>query len=107
MTTKSEAMAADVAALMRARNPLLWVTTSEEARVERYLVEAAAAASFVPLTWDVAQGVCDLAGKPVSALGNMRLHHARFAAMADRPTERDHSARAPQPCPALAGRAYA
>jgi hypothetical protein len=72
MTTKSEAMAADVAALMRARNPLLWVTTSEEARVERYLVEAAAAASFVPLTWDVAQGVCDLAGKPVSALGNMQ-----------------------------------
>jgi hypothetical protein len=92
MTTKSEAMAADDAALMRARNPLLWVTTSEEARVERYLVEAAAAASFVPLTWDVAQGVCDLAGKPVSALGNMQDPGTLISAI-------DSRARAPSPPP--------
>lgn len=61
-TTKSQAIATDVSALMRARNPLIWIVTTEEARVERYLVEAAAAAGFVPRTWDVAQGVTDIAG---------------------------------------------
>lgn len=63
--TKSQTMAADVAALLRARNPLIWVVTREEGRVEKYLMEAAAAASYLPRTWDVAQGVCDVAGKPV------------------------------------------
>ncbi len=67
---KSQDMAADVAALLRARNPLLWVVTREEARVERYLIEAAAAAGYVPRTWDVAQGVADLAGKPQTNLGS-------------------------------------
>ena len=62
--TKSQETAADVAALLRARNPLLWVVTREEARVEGYLMEAAAAAGYVPLTWDCAQGVADMAGRP-------------------------------------------
>lgn len=61
--TKSQTMAADIAALLRARNPLLWIVTREESRVEGYLMQAAAAAGYVPRTWDVAQGVCDLAGK--------------------------------------------
>jgi hypothetical protein len=60
--TKSQDVAADVVALLRARNPLLWIVTREEARVERYLIEAAAAASYVPRTWDVAQGVANLGG---------------------------------------------
>jgi hypothetical protein len=34
--TRSQLVAADVAALLRARNPLIWVVTREEARVERY-----------------------------------------------------------------------
>lgn len=55
-------VAADIVALLRARNPLLWVVTREEARVERYLIEASAAAGYVPYTWDVVQGVCDAAG---------------------------------------------
>lgn len=63
MTTKSQEIAADVSALLRARNPLLWVVTREEARVERYLVEAAAAASYIPRTWDVAQGITDIDGR--------------------------------------------
>lgn len=62
--TKSQEVAADIDALLRARNPLLWIVTREEARVERYLFEAAYAAGYVPHTWDVAQGVADNTGKP-------------------------------------------
>ena len=58
--TRSQRVAEDVAALLRARNPLIWVVTREEGRAERHLGEAAAAAGFVPRTWDVAQGVVDL-----------------------------------------------
>lgn len=55
--TKSQEVAADVTALLRARNPLIWIVTREEARVERYLVEAAIAARYVARTWDIGQGV--------------------------------------------------
>lgn len=65
MPTKSQEIAADVAALLRARNPLLWIVTREEARVEGYLVEGAAAAGYATRTWDVAQGFADI-GKPGS-----------------------------------------
>jgi ATPase family associated with various cellular activities (AAA) len=65
--TKSEILAKDVAALLRARNPLLWIVSREEARVERHLLEAAAAAKYLTRTWDVAQGICDMAGKPTNA----------------------------------------
>lgn len=70
MKTKSEVIAADVAALLRARNPLLWVVTREEARVERYLIEAAVAAKYEPRTWDVAAGVCDKDGRPDEAFSD-------------------------------------
>lgn len=33
-STKSQEVAADVASLLRARNPLIWIVTREEARVE-------------------------------------------------------------------------
>lgn len=56
ITTKQAAVAADIVALLRARNPLLWVVTREEARVERYLIEAAAAAAYTPRLWDVEIG---------------------------------------------------
>lgn len=61
-TTAQTSVAADVSALLRARNPLLWIVTREEARVERYLFEAAKAAKYIPLMWDVAQGVTDIGG---------------------------------------------
>lgn len=67
--TKSKTMAADVAALLRARNPLLWVVTREEKRVEGYLIEAAAAANYVPRMWDVAAGVTNIAGQTERNLG--------------------------------------
>lgn len=68
--TKSQEVAADVAALLRARNPIIWIVSKEEARVERYLAEAAASAGFVARTWDVAQGPRELDGKPVSTGDN-------------------------------------
>ena len=64
MRTRSQEIAADVAALLRARNPLLWVITREEGRAEQHLFEAACAAGYVPRTWDTAAGVCDMAGAP-------------------------------------------
>lgn len=63
MQTKSQLVAEDVAALLRARNPLIWIVSREEARVESYLVQAAAAAGYMPRTWDVAQGLVELDGK--------------------------------------------
>jgi hypothetical protein len=60
---KSEEVAADIAALLRARNSLIWVVSREEARVEGYLFEAAVSAKYVPHTWDVAVGVSDMSGK--------------------------------------------
>lgn len=68
--TKSQAVAEDISALLRARNPLLWIVTREEARVERYLIEAASSASYVPRTWDVAQGVADATGKVNRDIGS-------------------------------------
>ena len=69
--TKSEGIAADVAALLRARNPLLWIITREEARVEGYLMEAAAAAGYVPRTWDVGQGIAKLDGTSETFSGSV------------------------------------
>lgn len=65
--TKSQETAADVVALLRARNPLLWIVTREEARVEQYLAEAATAARYVLRTWDVAQGIVRADGSPDAA----------------------------------------
>jgi AAA+ superfamily predicted ATPase len=69
MTTKSQEAAKDVAALLRARNPLLWIVTREEARVEASLFEAAATANYIARTWDVAQGVAEINGQPVPGIG--------------------------------------
>ncbi len=64
--TKGQEAAQDVAALLRARNPVLWVVTKEEQRVERYLIEAAGAAGYVPRTWDCVQGVLNASGTPAN-----------------------------------------
>src|ERR1700744_6527561 len=58
--------ATDISSLLRARNPLIQVISREEARVEGFLVEAAAAAGYRTLFWDVAQGVTLLDGKPAT-----------------------------------------
>lgn len=56
--------AADVAALLRARNPLLWIVTREEERAERLLMEAAQAAQLEPRFWDCSSGITDYKGQP-------------------------------------------
>lgn len=66
----SQDMAADVAALLRSRNPLIWIISREEARVESYLFEAAASAGYTARVWDVGQGVTDMAGRPLSNMGS-------------------------------------
>lgn len=48
---------ADISALLRARNPLLWVVTREEDRGERILIDACAAAGYAPQWWDCADGI--------------------------------------------------
>ena len=56
--------AADISALLRARNPLIWIVTREEGRVERLLMESAQAAQYEPRFWDCATGITDYTGKP-------------------------------------------
>ena len=67
--SKGQTAAADVASLLRARNSLLWIVTREEARVEGFLVEAAAAAGYKALFWDTAQGVTTINGDVVKGVG--------------------------------------
>lgn len=68
--TRDQQVAADITALLRARNPLLWIVTREEARVEKYLFEAAAAAKYLLRTWDCAQGVCEINGARNASIGS-------------------------------------
>lgn len=65
MPRKSMEVVQDIVALQKARNHVLWIITREEARVEGYLFEAAAAADYAPYTWDVGQGVVDMTGTVV------------------------------------------
>lgn len=81
--TKSQEAAADVAALLRARNPLIWIKTTEEARVEGYIFEAAASAKYLARTWDIAQGVAEIDGQLCEDIGAPD-PGATFTAIADR-----------------------
>jgi len=65
MKTRSQEVAADVAALLRARKPLIWIVSREEARVERYLAAAAAALKYRVTTWDCAVGLANDQGDPL------------------------------------------
>jgi len=63
--TAGQKMAAEVGALLKARNALLWVVSSEEKRVERALISAAAAkgVDYPVRLWDCIKGVTDVSGK--------------------------------------------
>lgn len=61
--TAGSKAAGDVAALLRARNPLLWIVTDEEARTERHLVDACARAKYIPTFWDCGDGLTGFDGK--------------------------------------------
>lgn len=68
--SKGQEIAADVASLLRARNPLIWITTREESRVERLLIEACASAKYAPVFWDVAAGVTRANGEQAGIGGS-------------------------------------
>jgi SpoVK/Ycf46/Vps4 family AAA+-type ATPase len=63
--SKGAKSAADVAALLRARNPLIVIGTREEARVERLLMAAFQTAQYEPRFWDCANGITDYSGEAV------------------------------------------
>lgn len=63
--TRGQKTNADITALLRARNTLLWITSREETRVERALVEACAAARYPIAYWDCATGITDADGKVI------------------------------------------
>jgi ATPase family associated with various cellular activities (AAA) len=65
--SKSQTISTDLTALLRARVPVLWVVTREEARVEFYVAQACANAGHVPYTWDCGAGVLDTDGTPIMA----------------------------------------
>jgi len=65
LTTKSQRVMADIKAALQARIAVIWVVTKEEPRAERYIAQAANAAAYQCRTWDIAQGPCDMSGKPL------------------------------------------
>jgi hypothetical protein len=66
-TTAGARCAADISALLRARNPLIWLVTREEARAERVIVEAAASAAYPPTWWDCANGFTAMDGRVIDS----------------------------------------
>lgn len=66
--TRGAKAQADVTALLKARNTVLWVTTLEEVRVERALVEAAAAATYRVVFWDCVDGITNPDGTQVERI---------------------------------------
>lgn len=56
--------AQDISALLRARNPLIWIASREEGRTEKILVEACQAAQYEPRFWDCATGITKYDGAP-------------------------------------------
>ena len=63
--TRGAKAQADVTALLRARNTLLWIVSGEEVRAERALIEAATTAGYAVRLWDCAFGVSDATGEAV------------------------------------------
>src|SRR4051812_47586103 len=62
--TAGQKTASEVAALLRARNALIWVVTPEEGRVERSLITAITTqAKYEVRLWDCDVGVTDATGK--------------------------------------------
>jgi hypothetical protein len=81
--TKGQLVAADISALLRARNPLIYLITREEARAEALLIEAASAAGYAVKTWDCAAGICEIGGKAVDGLGDTQDPAAVLAVVKD------------------------
>lgn len=59
----SQKTSAEIAALLKARNPLLWIASPEEGRVEAALLSAALSANYDLRLWDCVNGVTEYDGK--------------------------------------------
>jgi AAA+ superfamily predicted ATPase len=59
---------ADITALLKARNTLLWIVTREEVRVERAIRKDAGAASMDMVCWDCADGLTTPEGQVIERL---------------------------------------
>lgn len=77
--TSSQRCNADITALLKARNTLLWVVTREEVRVEAALTEAAGVGSYPVRLWDCATGITsggavldEQAGDPAAVCARIR-----------------------------------
>ena len=65
MTSASVGLSVSISALLRARNPLIWLVTAEEARAERIVIEATASAGYAVTRWDCSRGTTGVDGKPI------------------------------------------
>src|SRR5262245_5127321 len=90
--TRSQYVADQITASLRARNPLIVVVTREEGRVEPYLFEAAATAGYVTQYWDVAQGFTDNGGRVIGSPDDQDIRGAlatiKARALGERPGDR-------------------
>lgn len=67
---RAQAMTKDVAALMGARNSLLWIVSKEEQRVVRSLIDAASSARYDVRFWDCGNGITDVTDKEIDPSGD-------------------------------------
>jgi len=58
-------LSANVGAMLRARNALLWIVSPEETRIERACIETCATVKYPVRLWDCVGGVTDAAGKEI------------------------------------------
>lgn len=65
--TAGQKAAADLSALLRARNAILWIVSNEEGRAERGIMEACQSAGYLPRFWDCAAGVTGMTGERIEA----------------------------------------
>lgn len=60
---------ADITALLRARNTLLWIVSREERRVERAMLDAASTAKYLNVYyWDCATGITDANNRSIERM---------------------------------------
>lgn len=61
---KSQLKADALSAQLRARTSVIWIQTIEEARVRSRVFDAAAAAGYLPHSWDAGAGITAMDGSP-------------------------------------------
>lgn len=87
--TRGARAQADLTTILRARNPLVWIASGEELRVERAVVEVGARIAIDAVSWDCAAGVTStLTGAQVVPLNDPSQAIVWLLDEATRPNER-------------------